>query len=161
MDRVRAALPDELIPLATLWHDALQDSYADIAPELVRRGTVDGLAERLRPLLADLLVIGPPGAPQGFCALKGDELYQIFLAAPARGTGRAQALMARAEEVFRARGVERAWLACVVGNHRAARFYEKLGWTRTGTQAYRVDTLESPLDITVWRFEKTLVGEDD
>lgn len=161
MAEVRAASPDELIALATLWHEALQDSYADIAPELVRRATVDGLAERLRPLLTDLLVIGPPGAPEGFCALKGEELYQIFLAAPARGTGRAQALMARAEDVFRAHGVERAWLACVVGNHRAARFYEKLGWVRTGTQTYRVDSLKRPLDLTVWRFEKALVGQDD
>lgn len=161
MDQVRPASPDELIALATLWRDALQDSYADIAPELVRRRTVEDLAERLRLLLANLLVIGPPGAPKGFCALKGDELYQIFLAAPARGTGRAKALMTRAEDVFRAHGVERAWLACVVGNHRAARFYEKLGWVRTGTQTYRVDTLERPLDITVWRFEKALVGQDN
>jgi len=32
-----------------------------------------------------------------------------------------------------------AWLACAIGNERAARFYEKCGWHRTGVVTSRLD----------------------
>jgi ribosomal protein S18 acetylase RimI-like enzyme len=39
----------------------------------------------------------------------------------------AAALIADAEAMLAEHGVEMAWLACAVGNNRAARFYEKSG----------------------------------
>jgi ribosomal protein S18 acetylase RimI-like enzyme len=82
--------------------------------------------------LSEVRVAGPPGAPLGFCMLKGDELYQIYVAAEARGSDVAAALLADGEARLAARGVPVAWLACAIGNHRAARFYEKSGWQRIG-----------------------------
>ena len=72
-------------------------------------------------------MIGPRGAPLGFTMLKGDEVYQLYVSREARGRGVAAALMADAEQRLAARGVSDAWLACAIGNERAARFYEKQG----------------------------------
>jgi hypothetical protein len=48
------------------------------------------------------------------------------------------------------------WLACAIGNERAARFYEKSGWRRIGTMVSRLDTANGPFDLGVWRYEKRL-----
>ena len=68
----------------------------------------------------------------GFAALRGDELLHFGTAVPTWGTGLAAVahdeLMAR----LAARGVTRARLRVFEENHRACRFYEKLGWRRTG-----------------------------
>ncbi len=155
--RVRAADVSEIEPLATLWYDGWQDAHAPIMPAaLARLRTLESFRERLGASLADVRVVGPRGAPVGFCILKGDELYQLYVAAPARGSGVAAALMADAEAALAARGVERAWLACAVGNDRAARFYEKSGWHRMGVVSYQPDAANGAGPIEVWRYEKSV-----
>ena len=88
--------------------------------------------------------------------LKGDELYQLYVSAEARGTGAAAALMADAESRLAGGGVELAWLACAGGNERAARFYEKCGWCRAGTVTYQPDAANGAPALEVWRYEKRL-----
>lgn len=92
----------------------------------------------------------------GFCLVRGDELYQLFVAAEARGTGAAAALVADAEARLAVAGVEVAWLACAIGNERAARFYEKCGWRRVGTMINPLDTPDGVLPLEVWRYERRL-----
>ena len=58
------------------------------------------------------------------------------------------------------RGVEIAWLACAIGNERAARFYEKGGWRRVGTMVIHLPTPEGEFPLEVWRYEKDLRGGD-
>ena len=53
-------------------------------------------------------------------------------------------------------GVETAWLACAIGNERAARFYEKCGWRRIGTMTNEAETSERTFLLEAWRYEKTL-----
>jgi len=89
--------------------------------------------------------------------VKGDELYQLYVAAELRGSGVAAALMADADAQFSAQGVKTAWLACAIGNHRAARFYEKCGWHRVGTMINHLETTEGTFLLEVWRYEK-LIG---
>jgi len=101
-------------------------------------------------------VIGPRGVPLGFTMLKGDEVYQLYVSRTARGSGVASALMADAEQRLAARGVSDAWLACAIGNERAARFYEKQGWRRAGTVVNVAETSEGGFNLDVWRYEKTL-----
>ena len=153
----RPARLDDLDALAALWHEGWHDAHAAILPAaLVRLRTLESLRERLLAGRDQTWVIGPPGAPVGFSMVKDDELYQLYVAPAARGTGVAAALIADAERRLAARGVELAWLACAIGNERAARFYEREGWRRTGVAVIRAETSEGPFPLEVWRYEKLL-----
>ena len=90
--------------------------------------------------------------------VKDDELYQLFVLADARGTGVAATLLADGETRIASAGFERAWLACAIGNNRAARFYEKNGWRYAGNVISRLDTPDGPFLLNVWRYEKDLRG---
>jgi ribosomal protein S18 acetylase RimI-like enzyme len=154
---VRAAHVLELRALAQLWYDSWQDAHSAIVPEeLTRWRTLERFHERLEKALPSVRVVGALGAPLGFCIVKDDELYQLFVAAQARGTGVADTLIDDAEARLAASGVGTAWLACAIGNERAARFYEKRGWRRTGTIVNRLDTPKGEFLLDVWRYEKSL-----
>ena len=155
---VRPAEPSETGVLARLWYDGWQDAHAAILPpKLAQARTLESFAERMAAALANVRVIGPRGAPSGFAILKGDELYQFYVASEARGTGTAAALMTDAEARLSELGVETTWLACAIGNTRAAKFYEKCGWHLARTMVNRLDTADGPFDLEVWRYEKLLI----
>jgi ribosomal protein S18 acetylase RimI-like enzyme len=154
---VRAAEAAEVDPLARVCYDGRQDAHASIVPAaLTRVRTLESFRDRIREALPDVRVVGPPGAPVGFCIVKGAELYQLFVSAGSRGSGVAGALIVDAEARLSASGVETAWLACAIGNARAARFYEKHGWCRVGTMVNRLDTVSGEFLLDVWRYEKPL-----
>jgi GNAT superfamily N-acetyltransferase len=154
---VRPADETEIEQLAQLWYDGWQDAHAEVVPaELRRLRTRKSFRERMRAGLADARVVGPRGAPAGFHMLKGDELYQLYVAAESRGSAVAATLIDDAEARLRDNGVRTAWLACAIGNERAARFYEKRGWRRVGTMINRLDTPEGVFSLEVWRYEKPL-----
>ena len=154
---VRAPEEQEIGHLAKMWFDGWHEAHADILPvELTRLRTLESFRERLLAALSDIRVVGPPGAPMGFSIVKGDELYQLYVAAASRGTGAAAALIGDVEARLAERGVQTAWLACAIGNHRAARFYEKRGWRQAGTIAYPAETANGTFGLEVWRYEKSL-----
>ena len=154
---VRSPTLEEVPQLARVWYDAWRDAHLATLPEqLIRVRTLESFRERLARDLSPVRVIGPVGAPLGLCTIKGDELYQLFVAAGARGTGAAAALLADGEERLRESGVKTAWLSCAIGNERAARFYEKMGWKRAGTMVADLETTEGPFRLESWRYEKTL-----
>jgi len=154
---VRDAEPAEIDQVAKVWYDAWNDAHAHLVPaELVRLRTLESFRERVEAALPNLRVVGPPGEPLGLYMNKDDELYQLFVAARARGTGVAAALIADAEIRLAEAGVETAWLACAIGNERAARFYEKCGWRRVGTMTNLAETSSRTFLLQVWRYEKVL-----
>jgi len=154
---VRSAHETELDALARVWFQGWQDAHAAIVPtELTRARTLESFRQRLGDSLPDTRVVGAVGSPVGFCIVKDDELYQLFVAAEARGSGVAATLIADAERRLLDRGVATAWLACAIGNERAARFYEKCGWRRAGVIVSELDTPAGIIPLDVWRYEKTL-----
>ncbi len=155
--QVRSADPAEIGHLARLWHDVWHQSHAPLSPpELTRLRSFESFRERLQAALPDIQVVGPFGAPVGFCVLKGEELYQLFVSPEAHGSGVAAALIADAEARLAARGVELTWLACAIGNNRAARLYQKSGWRLAGTIVNAAETSSGPFPVEVWRYEKRL-----
>ena len=147
----------EIMRLARIWHDGWQDAHAAILPEALKRiRTLESFERRLGEALASTRVVGRVGAAAGLCMMKGDELNQLYVAAEARGSGAAQALIADAEQRLAARGAPLIWLACAIGNTRAARFYEKCGWRNAGIVAIELETPSGPYLLDIWRYEKTL-----
>jgi ribosomal protein S18 acetylase RimI-like enzyme len=156
---VRNAHVDEVEQLADIWYEGWQDAHAAILPaELARLRTWESFEERIRAALSAVRVVGPVGNPIGFCITRGDELYQLFVSPSGRGMGVASLLEADAVRVIAFRGMSNAWLACAIGNDRAARFYEKHGWCRTGTVVSQLETQEGIFQLEVWRYEKPLVS---
>jgi len=143
--------------LARVWHAGWHDAHAGLLPEaLTHERTLEHFHERMATGVAAVRVVERDGELLGFHWLKGDELDHFYLAREARGTGVAAPLMADAESLLLARGVDRAWLACAVGNRRAAGFYTKMGWN-----IIRIETMQFPfasgsLAIDFWRLEKSL-----
>jgi GNAT superfamily N-acetyltransferase len=154
---VRPARAADVALLAAIWHESWHDTHAHLLPaELIQFRTLESFRNRLRAALPHVRVVGPAGSPLGFCIVKGDELDQLFVSAQARGTGVAAALTADAERLLAGRGVRTAWLACAIGNDRAARFYEKCGWRRVGTMTHNAETSQGVFPLEAWRFEKDL-----
>jgi GNAT superfamily N-acetyltransferase len=154
---VRDAKAAEIDQLAKIWFDGWQDAHAHLVPrELARQRTLSSFQERLRAALGRVRVIGPAVAPIGFCITKGPELYQLYVSSEGRGLGFAAALILDAEIRLRDEGVPRAWLACAIGNERAASFYEKRGWTRSGTVIDHLEVEGGTFPLEVWRYEKSL-----
>jgi ribosomal protein S18 acetylase RimI-like enzyme len=155
--KVRIADSSEIDLLARVWFDGWHGAHERIVPPaLTRLRTLENFRERLQQALASVRVVGAPGSPLGFCMVKDAEVYQLYVSAGARGSGVAAALIGDAETRLAAAGVETAWLACAIGNDRAARFYEKCGWTRVGPMIAQVETSEGTFTLEVWRYEKSL-----
>ena len=155
--KVRTAERHEIDALATLWYESWQDAHAEILPaELARVRTLENLRERLGELWTDMRVIGDVGHPLGLSITKGDELNQLYVSREARGQGAAQKLIAEVEERLAASGIATAWLACAIGNTRAARFYEKSGWHLACTFTNELDLPSGKFSLDVWRYEKQL-----
>jgi ribosomal protein S18 acetylase RimI-like enzyme len=155
--KLRDAESADVPRLAQIWYDGWQDAHAEILPaELKRRRTPESFRDRLAAGLADVRVAGPVGAPVGFCMRKEAELYQLYVSAETRGSGLAKALVDDAEQKFLEEGIETAWLACAIGNERAARFYEKCGWRRVGVMTSQLPTQEGIFPLDVWRYEKAI-----
>jgi ribosomal protein S18 acetylase RimI-like enzyme len=154
---VRSADEAEIDHMAILWYEGWQDAHAQILPaQLARHRTLESFQHRLQTSLANVRVVGPLGQPVGLCIIKDDELYQLYVSAHARGAGVAAALLADAEARLAAKDVETAWLACAIGNERAAKFYEKNGWRRVGNTINQLETPDGPFLLEVWRYEKGL-----
>jgi GNAT superfamily N-acetyltransferase len=143
--------------IAELWHAGWHDAHAGLVPEaLTRVRTRESFAARLPSIWAGLRVAGPVGGAAGLAVATGDELNQLYVAREVRGTGLAARLLADAEARLRAGGARTAWLACAIGNVRAARFYEKQGWHLSGTDMHDLSATGYAIPLEVWRYEKEL-----
>lgn len=151
---VRKALAEDVEVLAQIWMEDWNDAHDELLPpELSRLRTLLGFRQRLIDGLGMTIVVLEKGRPVGFAMIKQDELDQLYVARNTRGTGAARRLVSAALDQIRQAGHCRAWLACAIGNHRAARFYEKAGWTLAGIVTIRLDTPGGPVPLDVWRYQ--------
>lgn len=152
---IRPAHPDDIPALARIWHDGWHEAHAGHVPAaLTALRTVPDFARRLATMGGDLRVAGPTGAPLGLCATLKDELYQLYVAPAARGTGLAASLVVDAEARIAQAGHTVAHLACGLENHAAAGFYRRQGWTEDGVVEVMLDTSTGPFPLPVRRFVK-------
>ncbi|NNE51670.1 MAG: GNAT family N-acetyltransferase [Sulfitobacter sp.] len=152
--RIERARQDDLAEVAALWHAGWHQAHADIVPPaLVASRQPAEFEARAAKRLSATWVARAGGGLAGFYMLEGDELYQFYVDARFQGRGVAGSMMAAVERDLTGRV---AWLACSVGNDRAARFYEKAGWRREAEEVYPVESAEGTQEVIAWRFEKDL-----
>lgn len=148
------ATSDDISKIAALWHVGWMQGHAEIAPPaLTALRTHSDFISRTTAHLSQTYVAWIDGQMAGFFMIDRDEIYQFYVAKDFQGLDTASKLMVAAETTL---GVGMKWLACSVGNDRAARFYEKSGWAQAGIIPYEVETAKGPLVVEVWRYEKRL-----
>lgn len=156
---VRIAQAGDLAPLARLWWQGWRDAHLTLVPKaLVARRTLDSFIDRMALALPHVRTLGPVGAPLGFHLIKDDELNQLYVDEEYRGAGIATMLAVDAEARLLEAGVTTPWLACPIGNARAARFCQKVGWTLARTQTIPTEIPGGWYPFRIWRYEKLLTG---
>ena len=152
--QIRNATQDDISSIARMWHLGWHSGHAAIVDsDLVRLRNPESFVARTTAHLPHVHVAEVAGEIVGFFILHEDELDQFYVDLAHHGRGFAQAMMAQAEALL---PPPTAWLACTVGNDRAAAFYRKCGWANTGEVVMEFETSEGPKPVNVWRFEKTL-----
>ncbi len=140
-----------------IWTAGWTQGHAAVVPaELIALRTAESFRIRLTSHIPNTRVIIKEAEVIGLCIIKDAEVYQMYVGKSAQGTGAAQALMADAVTRIAEAGHQTAWLDCAVGNARAARFYEKSGWTNRGTKLVALETLDDPFELEIWRYEKSV-----
>ena len=146
--------------MARFWHDSWHLAHAGLVPDaLTRLRTLSEFAARLPEFGDTLRVAGPAGAPLGLCVVKDDLLAQIYVSRQAMGSGLARALLIDGEARIRAQRYRRARLHCVVQNHRAIRFYTRMGWQEAGRDMAHLETSAGVFDLETLLFEKHLTAD--
>ncbi|MDX8354320.1 GNAT family N-acetyltransferase [Cognatiyoonia sp. IB215182] len=154
---VGSATETHIEQIFSIWEAGWHEAHAEIVPPSLRDlRTRASFKERALQNVADTYVAVGDDVVLGFCMVKENEVYQMYVSQHARGLGVAQSLMSEAESRIHSNGHHTAWLACAVGNERAARFYEKSGWVNAGKQVVDLDTSAGTFPLEVWRFEKSL-----
>lgn len=156
---IRPAEPSDADEIARIWHRGWADGHAGHVPdELYRHRTEESYPSRVAERIGSTWVAERDGVVHGFVIVMGNELEQIYVDAPARGSGSAAALLAQAQNVIARAGHERAWLAVVAGNERARAFYERYGWTDAGPIAYEAETETGFVIVPCRRYEIRVRG---
>lgn len=136
---LRPARPEDMDTVADIWHRAWHVAHPGHVPAGLTRGrTLPAFRERTPSRVADTTVAEVDGELVGFTMVAGDEVEQVFVDPDRHGSGVAGPLLAAAEARVAEAGHDVAWLAVVVGNARARRFYEKHGWVDAGDLPYEV-----------------------
>jgi GNAT superfamily N-acetyltransferase len=141
---IRAATVRDAPTIVRIQRRGWQHAYADfVDPERMVAEPIEQSERRWRDLLADaahaVWVWDQDGLIAAFASVGGardadadadtGELYAIYVDPPAQGAGVGTALLARAVEELRGRGLRAATLWTFEANGLARRFYERHGWT--------------------------------
>jgi GNAT superfamily N-acetyltransferase len=144
--------------VARLYHDAWHETHADFMPhEEVRLRTSAFFIDRMAGLLPTTLIVVRDGTVVGFAAWTDRLLGQLYVDRRHRGSGVADTLLTEAERRMAQQGTATAELHCVVGNERACRFYERMGWQHAGRASEAVAGPNGPVAVEFWCMTKSLI----
>jgi putative acetyltransferase len=121
----------EIAAVAGLSHIFPQDRYPFPRDAIV----ADWVAEIADPEIDDF-VVARPGRIEAFAALRRAELLHFGTALDTWGSGLAGKIHGELIVLLAAAGHQSAWLRVFERNHRARRFYEKMGWHPTPDVSY-------------------------
>jgi ribosomal protein S18 acetylase RimI-like enzyme len=152
---LRAATDDDVDAIAAVWHRSWGDGHFGHVPaELPAHRGLDDLRRHVPLRLATTTVACLDGVVVGFVVTHEDSVEQLYVDAPARGSGVAARLLTHGETVVAA-DHDTAWLAVVPGNARARRFYERQGWSDAGPYDNPAFTSDgSTIMVPTRRYEK-------
>jgi GNAT superfamily N-acetyltransferase len=154
---IRRARASDIGEVATLYHSVWHETQAPFMPPVeIAHRSLEFFVNRMTGLLASTLVTQQNGTIAAFSAWRGNLLGQLFVATGHRGTGIAPTLLTAAEIEMAKEGTIKAELHCVVGNERARRFYERMGWTSQGTIMEYVAGEHTQIEVPFWRMLKVL-----
>lgn len=154
---LRPARADDMARVADVWHRAWHVAHAGNVPDgLTAARTLAAFHARTPPRVADTTVAEVDGRVVGFVMVDRDEVEQVFVDPAQHGAGVGAPLLAEGERRVAEAGYGEAWLAVVVGNARARRFYEKHGWRDAGDLPYEVTAGGATYVSPCRRYVKTL-----
>lgn len=155
---LRPAGPGDVDAIAAVWHAGWADGHLGHVPAaLAAHRGLDDFRRRVPSRLAGTTVALLGGRVVGFVTVHADEVEQVYVARAARGSGIADALLARAEREA-ARRAPVVWLAVASGNARARRFYERNGWADSGALEYAAEVEGGTLAVACRRYTKRVAG---
>lgn len=151
---IRLATAADTDRIARIWHIGWEDGHIGHVPtELLQFRKAEHFLPRVHERIPHTWVAEDAGGIAGFVTVKDDEIEQLFVDRPARGSGVAEMLLRKGEDEIRRAGYARAWLAVVAGNRRARRFYERCGWRDAGAFTYMAETAAGPFAVPSWRYD--------
>ncbi len=145
MPQTRPAVQDDHKTLTNIWHAGWHEAHFEhVSNDLIELRDYHSLEIRMGDMLETTDVVGPIGAPVGFCSVLGDEIYQFYVAPQGRGNGTADALLAAGEKRLIAAGIETGRLFVLPENARAQAFYRRNGWADDVITEVPLQTLGDP-----------------
>ena len=163
--RIREAVPSDASDIASVHVRSWQAAYRGQLPDEFLDGLSVGEREAMwRSGLSDpgpwrgcfvaedaggrtvgFVAFGPARDEHGPLPADTGEVYAIYVAPDAFGTGVGRELFARAGDALRERGFRTAVLWVLESNEQARRFYEVAGWKPDGAvTTERIDCLNYP-----------------
>ncbi|MEK8121679.1 GNAT family N-acetyltransferase [Methylocystis sp. IM4] len=158
LSMIRRSIKSDTSYVAAFYHNVWHETHSVFKPkeEIVRRDN-KLFQERMTELLATTLLVELKGELAAFSAWKEEYLGQIFVAPSFRGSAVSVSLLKATEQAMANDGSVTAELHCVVGNERARRFYEKMGWTRRGVVSEMAAGSVGEVEVLFWRMTKPLI----
>ena len=154
---LRYAIKSDLPAVAELYWSVWHETHAPLMPQGERdRRTRNFFMKRISAFAPCALVSEGDGEIVAFSAWQGNMVGQLFVLPEWRGRGIADALMVATETELVKSGVIDGELHCLVGNDRARRFWERLGWTHSGEIIEPAFDAAGETGVPFWRMIKTL-----
>ncbi|GAA4986408.1 hypothetical protein GCM10023317_11840 [Actinopolymorpha pittospori] len=154
---LRRGEPEDVDVIAEIWHLGWRDGHLGFVPqELVEARTEESFRVRASERVRRATVAVVREAVAGFIIVVGNEVEQVYVSAPHRGTGVADTLLKEAERQVRENEHSKGWLAVAAGNARARAFYQRAGWLDEGPFEYAAASENGPIMVPCHRYTKHL-----